>query len=216
MRNLLLTLALAAALPAAAQSVCASDGRPQPAAVLERFVNADCETCWGDEATPRTGRNELALDWIVPGSRGDDAPLAVVALPEALARLEALKRAPPARAGSVKTARRASGALLRVAQGQPVADYIGTSIELRRQRGAAGRAWLLLVEQLPAGAEGSPVPRNLVRNVFELPWRGQALYEARAMQIHEGARAERLRLVGLVHDGAGRLVAAVQSHCKSP
>lgn len=216
MRNLLLTLALAAALPAAAQSVCASDGRPLPVAVLERFLNADCDSCWSDPAVPRAGRQELAIDWIVPGSRGEDAPLSVVALPESLARLESLKRAPPARAESVKTARRASRVALRVAQGQPVADYIGTSIELRRQPGATGRAWLLLVEQLPAGAEGSPVPRNLVRNVFELPWRGQALYEARAMQIHEGARVERLRLVGLVHDAAGRLVAAVQSHCKSP
>jgi hypothetical protein len=214
MRKLLLTSALLAAVPAAAQSVCASDGQAQPVAVLERFLNADCGTCWSDAATAKPGRRELALDWILPGSKGEDAPLATAALPEAPARLQALKRALPTAATSVKTSRRTPAVPLRIAQGQPLADYIGTSIELPRQPGAAGHAWLLLVERLPAGAEGSPVARNLVRNVFELPWRGQALYEARAMQIHEGTRVERLRLVALVHDRAGRLVAAVQNECR--
>ena len=45
------TLAAATALPAAAQSLCTSERQAQPVAVLERFINADCESCWSDPAT---------------------------------------------------------------------------------------------------------------------------------------------------------------------
>jgi hypothetical protein len=218
--KLFLTLLwLSAAASASAQSVCSSDGQRQPVALLERFINADCDACWRDAATPQAGPRELALDWIVPGSKGDDAPLSMGALPEGLVRLAALQRKPPGGADSARSRRVAPWLSLRVAQGQPINDYIGTSIELRNARGGPWQAWLLLVETLPAGAEGSPVPRNLVRNVFQPPWDGRrgpaTLYEARAMQIHEGTDVERLRLVALVHDAKGRLVAAVQSRCKA-
>ena len=36
-----------------AQSFCASDGQPRPLQLMERFINADCETCWTDPATPK-------------------------------------------------------------------------------------------------------------------------------------------------------------------
>ena len=75
----LAALLLAAALPAFAQSACSSDRQAQPQAVLERFINADCETCWRDAATPVTVRGEIALDWIVPGAKGEDAPLSMAA-----------------------------------------------------------------------------------------------------------------------------------------
>ncbi|MBA2674768.1 MAG: hypothetical protein H0U68_13945, partial [Ramlibacter sp.] len=81
-------LALACALVAgAAQALCSSEiGGPQPTALLERFISADCDTCWSDPATPRATGRELAIDWIVPGARGDDAPLAKGETREALAR----------------------------------------------------------------------------------------------------------------------------------
>ena len=85
--------------------------------------------------------------------------------------------------------------------------------------GVDGSAWLLLVEQLPAGTEGSPVERNLVRNVFRPDW-GKVmsrppgrLAEDRAMQIHEGARAERLRLVAVLQDQRGRIRAISRTEC---
>ena len=73
------------------QSVCSSDDQPMPQQLLERFINADCDLCWADPATPAAANDELALDWIVPGSRGDDAPLAAAASRDAWLRLETLK-----------------------------------------------------------------------------------------------------------------------------
>ncbi|EJE49649.1 hypothetical protein PMI14_05780, partial [Acidovorax sp. CF316] len=60
----------------AAQSSCSSDGVARPAALFERFVSADCESCWADKATPApSAPGTLVLDWIVPGTQGDNAPL---------------------------------------------------------------------------------------------------------------------------------------------
>jgi hypothetical protein len=208
----------AAALPAFAQSVCSSDGQAQPRGVLERFINADCEDCWRDPATPKAQAGEVALDWIVPGGKGEDAPLSMAASRDALARLQALHRSAPAQADSVRAARKPSKQRLRIAQGETFNDYIGTSIELKGGATRGQQAWLLLVEQLPAGTEGSPVARNLVRNSFQPPWdersRGR-LYEARPMWIPPGTHRDRLRLVALLYDARGRLVAGSVSHCGS-
>ena len=214
--------ACALALPgwrsAAAQSACSSDGQPQPLALVERFINADCEACWSDPKTPATKRNEVALDWVLPGSRGDDAPLATVARRDGLARLEVLGRAVPPRSDSLRSRRQGAGQSVRAAQGPALNDYLGTSIELRGKPTPV-RAWLILVEALPAGVEGSPVARNLVRNVFQPGWDQPAgrgpRRESRAMQIHEGANPSRLRLVALVEDSRGRLTAVAQTACSA-
>lgn len=211
-------LALLLALAPAARALCTSDGVPQPAAVLERFLNADCLECWRDPATAVPGRDTLVLDWVVPGSLGENAPLSAVASSDAAQRLRALQRPVPARTASFTSRRTGSAAAVRVALGQSFNDYVGTSIEFADAGGEPWQAWLLLVERLPAGIEGSPVPRNLVRNVFRpdwgrLPAAGRKLSESRAMQIHEGANPERLRLVALLQDGRGRMRAIVQAEC---
>ena len=215
-------LLLAAAVGARAQSSCSSDGQPRPVALLERFVNADCETCWSDTSTVKPGRGELALDWIVPGSRGDDAPLSAAATRDGLARLEALGLATPAQSAFSRRKAQPQGRRIRVAHGLPFNSYIGASIELKPGRGGPWKAWLLLVEAVPAGVEGTPVARNLVRNVVQPAWDGghppskdeqRRLFESRPMSIPEGAKAERLRVVGVVEDGRGRLVAASASRC---
>lgn len=213
LRPLLLTAVLAAAAPAWA--LCTSDGVPQPAQLLERFINADCLPCWKDAATPAAGPGVLALDWIAPGSQGEDAPLSSIAVDDALERLRYLRKNVPARSGSLLSSRTGAGAALRIAQGEAFNDYVGTSIELKDAGRERWQAWLLLVERLPAGVEGSPVPRNVVRNVFRPDWSRPAalLEESRAMQIHEGARAERLRLVAVLHDGHGRIRAITQTEC---
>src|SRR4051794_37570783 len=116
-------LAIWTAAGAQAPSYCASDGQPRPAALMERFINADCASCWRDARTPRPGRGEVALDWIVPGSRGDDAPLAAAASRDALARLEALGRQVPPASDVSQHPIRPKGHSLRVAHGLPFNDY---------------------------------------------------------------------------------------------
>ncbi|HXD39958.1 MAG TPA: hypothetical protein VN649_05310 [Ramlibacter sp.] len=228
MNDLSRRTALALLLPvlcagsARAQSSCSSDGQPQPVAVLERFINADCESCWSDAKTARPGRGEIALDWIVPGSRGDDAPLSAAASRDALERLKALGRAVPPQAGSAHRKLERPGRALRVAQGLPFNGYLGASIELKPGGTGPWKAWLLLVESIPAGSEGTPIERNLVRNALQPAWDGARppttqerarLFESRPMSIPEGAKPARLRVVGWVEDARGNLVAAAQSRC---
>jgi len=228
--QLLAAAALAACLsPAQAQSFCASDGQPRPVQLIERFINADCDTCWTDPATPLPAKNAVALDWVAPGSQGDDAPLSAVATRDALARLETRKQSVPATSQTVVHAVKGiKGAGLRVAHGLPVADYLGASIELKPLSPAARRplsAWLALVETLPAGTEGSPVERNLVRNVLSRNWDGRKqlskdeqnrLFESRSMNIAPAANPDRLRVIGWVEDEKGRVLLAAQSRCIAP
>jgi hypothetical protein len=215
-------LALAAA-GAQAQSSCSSDGQPQPVALLERFINADCESCWSDVGAPKAGRGELAMDWIVPGSRGEDAPLSAAATRDSLARLEALGRSVPAKADASRRQAQPLSRKLRVAHGLAFNDYVGASIELKPGGGGPMKAWLVLVETIPAGTEGTHVERNLVRNTFQPPWdttkplsrdERKRRFESRPMRIPDGAKAVRLRVVGWVEDAHGHIVAAAQSRCR--
>jgi hypothetical protein len=225
-----LMLAVAALAPAGSawsQSFCASDGQPRPVQLLERFINADCESCWADPATPKAGANTLAIDWVLPGSKGDDAPLSAVAARESLDRLAALRQTPPAQsfAGTLPVTG-LKGATLRVAHGLPLSGYLGTSIELKPIPAAAkGRqwtAWLALVETLPAGTENSPVERNLIRNALQTIWDGgkplskteqKRFFDQRSMSIAEGVNPERVRVVGWVEDEKGQVRLAAQSRC---
>lgn len=220
----LLALAALAGLASAgvrAQSFCSSDGQRQPAGLLERFISADCEACWS-QGGPRPAPGELALDWIVPGSKGDDAALSAAASRDALTRLAALDRAAPAASDAVRHRVQAARPGLRVSHGPPINGYLGTSIEFKSPGPGHWSSWLLLVETIPAGAEGTPIERNLVRNALESSWGGSGplsrdelarLYESRPTSIADGARPSRLRVVGWVLDGRGRLRAIAQSHC---
>jgi hypothetical protein len=137
-------------------------------------------------------------------------------------RLESLKRGiPPSTDASVqrpvKDARK-----LRVAHGLPVTGYIGASIELKPGTGGPWQVWLLLLETIPAGVEGTPVERNLVRNSLQLEWkqpaRGKspAFFESRPMNIPEGVNPDRLRVAGWVQDAQGRIHAIASSRCVPP
>lgn len=206
-------LTLAAAAPA--QPSCSSDGQRPPAGVLERFINADCDGCWTDLKTAEPGRGELAVDWIVPGSRGDEAPLSAAASDDALVRLEALARDVPRHADHRLGRLDGRPLALRVAHGLAFNGYIGASIELRDPAPGPWRGWLLLVEEIPTGSERTPVARNVVRNALQLSWdrRAGPREEARSMNIPEGARPDRLRVVGLLEDARGRIKAIAQTRC---
>ena len=214
-------LALPLAFAASAQpSSCSSDGVPAPRALLERFINADCEQCWKDPQAPGAGSGTLGIDWVVPGARGDDAPLAAAATADGPDRLEALGQPVPAQSATHFAQRMAgAGPQLRVAHGLPFNEYIGTSIEMRPAPGGPWKAWLLLVETLPAGTEGSAIERNLVRNAFVADWPAAYKaplpkhYELRPMQLAEGTKPERLRVVGWIEDAKGRIRAIAQSRC---
>jgi hypothetical protein len=117
---------------------------------------------------------------------------------------------------------------VRVAHGVALGGYIGASIEAsveaqRRQTTAPLTAVLLLVETIAAGSDGTPIERNLVRNMLQAPWNGDSLLqkqkqiswlERRPLSIPEGANPERLRVVGWLEDRRGHLVAATQSACR--
>jgi hypothetical protein len=204
---------------AQAQSYCSSDGRTQPARLVERFISADCESCWADGTEPAQP-DELALDWIVAGSKGEDAPLSAAASTDAPARLADLQRATPVGVDAVRQVVQAPKRGLRVSHGLPLNGYLGTSLELKLPRKERWTAWLLLVETIPAGSDGTSIERNLVRNALQLAWPAgpeqPRLFESRPMSIPEGARPERLRVVGWVQDGRGRMRAIAQSRCTPP
>jgi hypothetical protein len=223
----------AAALLAAnagAQSFCASDGQKQSVRLIERFIDADCAGCWTDPPTRGPDANAIALDWVLPGSQGDEAPLSPVATRDALARLDALKqRLSPKTMTAVHTVKGLRSASLRVAHGLPLAGYLGASIELKPIPAAAKHqrwtAWLALVETLPAGTEGSPVERNLVRNLLQSIWDGRKqlskteqnrFFDSRSMNIAPAANPDRLRVIGWVENEKGQVLAAAQSRCAVP
>jgi hypothetical protein len=219
MKRILPLLGLSLALAANAQpSSCSSDGVPAPRALLERFINADCPTCWGAKQAPDAASGTLAIDWVTPGAKGDDAPLSAVATLDGVWRLAAVGAKNPADASSRFTERTPQPLKLRVAHGLRVNDYVGTSIELQPARGGPWKVWLLLVENLPAGTEGSSVERNLVRNSFSVEWPAAAKgtarrYELRPMRVPEGAKFSRLRVVGWLEDAHGKIAAISQSRC---
>ena len=211
-------------------AVCSSDGQPRPVRLVERFINADCADCWQDRATLRARPGELALDWVVPGKKDEDAPLAAVASREALERLQTLGLQPPeANSHSTRKVKGIAGGALRVAHGVALSGYIGVSMRFRPPAASSGKqgwtAWLALVESLPEGTEDSPVVRNLVRNVFQLSWNGleqlskkehSSFFESRVMSVAQGANPERLQVIGWVENARGEIVAVAQSGCTQP
>lgn len=223
----LLVLVLTAAQAARAQAACASDGQAQPVALLERFINADCAECWADGGTAKAGAGQVALDWVVPGATGDDAPLSAVANRDGLLRLQALgKDVPSGSASQAVKVQPSTASRLRVAHGVALSGYVGVSIEFKplpqQLRGKRLSSWLALVETIPPGTEGTPVERNLVRNLLQPNWILDSslskkerirFFESRAMGVAEGTNPDRLRLIGWVEDDNGRVVAAAQSRC---
>jgi hypothetical protein len=224
MKRVLMAAAFGLSLAQAgwSQSFCASDGQPSPTALQERFISADCEACW--RAPPAAARaGALTIDWIVPSARANDAPLAAAATRDALTRLQALGLKRPARSRQSKPQSvLASPQTLRVAHGLAVNDYVGASIEMTPATPGTWTAWLLLVETIPAGVEGTPVARLLARNMLQATWNmppslsneEQLSFQvSRPMSIPPGANPQALSVVGWVQDTQGRIRSMAQSRC---
>lgn len=218
-----LTSAFLVACPALAQNapVCASDGQPVPRVLLERFINADCAGCW-HESTAKQRPGALVLDWVIPGQQADEAPLSAVAEPQALERLSVLGVTAPT--GMLSNSSKVEGGRhrLRVAHGLVMNGYVGAS--LRFDSPAALNkpltGWLALIEQLPSGIEGSPVPRHLVRNLLTEPIStppSDAMGQIwRTMNVPDGTDPKRLAVIGWVSDSNGRVLSAALSRCPPP
>jgi hypothetical protein len=181
------------------------------------FLSADCERCWQQADAGASAPRSLRLDWIVPGRRGDEAPLAGAAVPEAQQRL---KGQLTPEAGTVQRhdlPAPAPGLRLAVSSGLAWNGYIGLSFELERGRQALpadASGWLALVERVPAGEDGTPVQRQLVRAlVGPLPLANtrRKLQHLNAVLLPPNAHAERLAAVGWIERADGRMLAAAQS-----
>ena len=187
----------------------------RPRQVAERFIGADCTDCWSAPREAAAPSAAWALDWIVPGASAD-APLAAAALPEGAARLAELDHdaaALPARL-DWSLPRRPS-LCLAVQAGPAWNGYLGLQL---RSRGAAppgARAYLALVEELPAGSEGSPIARRLVRAVAgPIPLAGDTpSLELRALRVPETAHPERLRGLAWWVDDRQRLQGIAREGC---
>ncbi|HET8747437.1 MAG TPA: hypothetical protein VFM98_17690 [Ramlibacter sp.] len=218
LRPLIALLLLAA--PLAAQALCTSDDVAPVKTVVERFLRADCVDCWRTGAAAQPAADTLVLDWIVPAPQGEDAPLSAAESDAALERLAALRQRPPRSVATVTSRQEGQPVPVRIALGEAVNDYVGASIELPEGGREPWQAWLLLVERIPAGVEGTPLPRLLVRKVFRPEaWASAGrpagpLAESRSMQLPASARPERLRLVAVVHDARGRIRAITQTECR--
>lgn len=222
-------LLLLVASVAHGQSVCSSDDQPVPTTLFERFINADCEACWRDANTPAAPPNALVLDWIVPGSQGDEAALATAASSDAQARLVSLQQARPTnQSQQTNTVANWPGMRLRVAHGPAVNNYVGMSVSLTLPANTALAwplsGWVVLVENLPSGTEGSPLPRNLIRNALQPLWNKDTslsnqeqmtFNDLHAMSLPEGTHPDRLQLLGWVQDAQGRVLTAARSLCPS-
>ena len=159
----------------------------------------------------------------MPSDRGDDAPLSAAASRDALTRLAHLKQVMPV--GGPITTRLVTGSRsysLRVAHGLPINDYLGTSIEMKPAQPGRWTAWLLLLETIPAGTEGSPVERRLARNLFKTEWPQPMakdkdlparFMESRALSIPAGANPDNLSVLGWVEDRQGRIGSIALSRC---
>lgn len=185
--------------------------------MTERFINADCATCW---TTPLAApKNGLVLDWIVPSAMGDGAALSAAANRDAMSRLAALAVVLSKDQGLQRTTAKAPTTYtLRVAHGLAVNSYMGTSIELTKRPKHVKNldSVLLLVEYIPQGTADSPVARLLVRNMLQESWNlaaQSALLSRRPMSIPAGTNPDNLRVVGWVQDAKGRILAMAQSRC---
>lgn len=195
---------------------------PAPqAALMERWLPADCSACWAQASAPAASK-AWQLDWIVPA--GPDAALSVAALPEAAERAARLFGTPTGRnplAMARQAAAPAQAWRLQVQSGPAWSGYMALQLSLRArpaQLPAGSTGWMALVEAIPAGADGSPVQRSLVRAVTgPLPLTALTakgpLNHLAALRWPDNTRPERLRARAWVEDAAGQVLAMAADRC---
>ena len=218
--------ALAAALPVAAKQACPAAS----AATLERLFSADCPDCWAQYSAagsrPATPSPGWVFDWIVPA--GSDAALAAGALPESAERLQRLGLGAPSAGATPRLAlqpahRAGSTPALRVQSGPAWNGYFGLELRLpasaRSRLPAGSTGWLALVERVPAGSDGTPVARDLVRSVagplaLDGLRAGQPLTHLRALRWPPSAEPTRLQARAWIEAPDGTILAVAADQCR--
>lgn len=209
--------ALIAAAHTTTSASTAGECPTNPRQVLERFISADCARCWteGDGAPA----DAWVLDWIVPSPRGDDAPLAAAAPAEAAeraARLAGLAFDANTAAVHRTPWRPPAGTRLNVTAGPAWKGYFGVQLDSRGRWPAGSVAWLALVESVPAGTDGTPVPRQLVRTVagpIAIDPRSSRQRDTRAMRWPDTAKPERLHATAWIERPGGRIIGFARDRC---
>ena len=222
------SLRAAAALLACAAGTATAQVAPDAAqcpqasaAVLERFISAECSACWTDASSAPALKGQWLLDWIVPSVRGDEAPLSPAAPDEAAQRA---RRVLHTGANDERTvvhrtaARGAIAARLKVASGPAFNGYFGVQLDGRGRAPAGSSVFVALVESVAAGTDGTPVPRELVRTVAgpfqprELqsgkPWR-----VLQAMRWPETAKPDRLLARAWLERADGSIAVMAGERC---
>jgi hypothetical protein len=208
-------LASALTLATAAHAQCPA---PIATALVERFISADCEACWATGSAPKGA--PFVLDWIVPSARGDDAPLSAAELVEATARAGTLPPEGSLQRRHALPARR--GLRVGVQHGPAWNGYIALQLHVQREGAAlpaGAMGYLALVESVPAGEEGTPVERRLVRVLagpLTLDNAQKSTKHLVALRIPYGAKVERLGSAGWIQDLSGQVIAVARAdtgHC---
>jgi hypothetical protein len=174
---------------------------PANAAVLERFINADCETCWT--------------------AKGDDAPLSPAAPAEAASRARRALGAEPTSGRTIaqrSAARNGKTVLLHVASGPAWSGYFAVQLEGSGRAPSGSSAWIALVESVTAGTDGTIAPRQLVRTVagpFEPAElrSGKSWQRLQALRWPPTAKAVRLHARAWIEQRDGRIVAMASERC---
>lgn len=222
MKALAATLFMLVVLPASAKPPVAANAclSPPPQQVVEVFMSADCDACWARAAGEAPSARVLRLDWIVPGRDSEEGALAVAAVSEAADRLKAAL--PPQDPLVQRQALSAppAGFAMSVQSGLAWNGYLGLQLKLQRKGGRAlppdASGWLALVERVAAGEDGTPVARQLVRNVIgplplEFTAGSRSVQHLRAVTLPPNSHAERLAAVGWIARPDGQVLMAAQS-----
>jgi len=233
MHGWILGVAISVAFSAATDGAFAAAGDSAPAtpsscpranaAVIERFISAECEACWSDASVAKPGAGEWLLDWIVPSARGDEAPLSSAAPAEASARARrALKTEPAADRSHVRrhAARSDTSWQLKVTSGPAWSGYFGVQVDASGRASVGTSVWIALVETVAAGTDGSALPRQLVRTLSgpftpgELR-SGKPWHHLQAMRWPDTAKPARLQARVWIEDAGGRIVAMAGEPCST-
>jgi hypothetical protein len=206
-------------------TAAAPESCPRPLrAVVERFIDAECGDCWTRRPRGGAERDAWSIDWIVPSARGEDAPLSAAELGAAKERADRIARALPGNGGLTQwrtPLHASSGLKLNVTAGPAWNGYIGLHFDARGAWPRHGTGWMALAEVVPAGTDGTPVPRRLMRAVAG-PLELDALRDGRSAQVlralrwPETARPERLRALAWIESIDGRIVAVAGERCPWP
>lgn len=206
---------------ASAQAPAAPTCPRAGAAVLERFISADCPDCWSAPTVAAAPPGAWLFDWIAATPADTEAALAAAATVEAQERAQ--RAGGPAPIGlqtlNVRgTLPRTSPLRLSVQSGPAWSGYFGLRLEARGRVPAGSSAWLALVEMIPANAEGSVAERQLVRSVAgPLPLDGlrggRAMSHLQALRWPETAEPTRLQARGWIEGPDGALLAIATDRC---